>query len=98
MRRTKDKLAGPASLVYIAGNVSEAEKIERTLTECGIDYAVGLEPFTKSSALGTVFGGAYAGAFFYVAASHHEQCANLLKRNGLTDTVEMDESVMQGEG
>lgn len=97
MRRTRDELAGPVSLVYIAGNVVEAQQVERTFTERGLDYAVSLEPFTKSSTLGAVFGGTYAGAFFYVSAMQRAQCVKLLKDSGLSDTVEWDESVTQGE-
>ena len=98
MRRSKDERPGPLSLVYIAGNVVEAQKVERALTERGIEYEVNLEPFMKSSAVAAVFGGTYAGAFFRVPSSQHSLCRDLLHAQGLRDTVSLDESVMQGEG
>ena len=62
-RRTEDELADlSARLVYIAGNMTAAETAERLLSEQGIDYAVGLEPFTTTS----ILGGEYMGLFIYV--------------------------------
>jgi len=98
-RRTVQEFSGtPLDLVYIAGNSMDAEKAERALTEQGIDYALSLEPFMKSSALGTVFGGTYAGVFFFVPAGQHGLCRNLLKEQGLADTVSPDEMLENTDG
>jgi hypothetical protein len=83
-----EELSGtPLKPVYIAGNMADAERAERVLTERGIDYAVSLEPFTNSSAMGAVLGGTYAGLFFYVPAAQHESSRALLSANGFVDTI-----------
>lgn len=85
-RRTPDELAGvPLSLVYIAGNLVDAEAVERTLTDSGIDYMVRLEPFTTTS----VLGGVHIGLFVYVPGEQHRLCRELLESKGLTDTVDL---------
>ena len=94
MRRSADQLPGSLSLVYIAGNVAEAEKAERTLTEHGVDYALSLEPFASTSVM---LVGEHTGLFVYVPAAQHRSCREMLERNGLTDTVGLDESVVHGE-
>ena len=87
-RRTAEEFSGtPLGLAYIAGNTVDAEKVERALTECGIDYMLSLEPFMKSSALGTVFGGTYAGVFFFVPATQHESCRDFLRSKGFADAI-----------
>ena len=89
MRRSADQLPGSLSLVYIAGNVAEAEKAERTLTEHGVDYALSLEPFASTSLMRV---GEHTGLFVYVPAAQHRSCLEMLKRNGLTDTVGLEEA------
>ena len=98
MRRGADELSSPLSLVYIAGNVVDTEKAERALTEHGIDYTLRLEPFMKSSMLGTVFGGTYAGVFFFVPASQHGLCRDLLREQGLADTVSPEANMENTDG
>jgi hypothetical protein len=94
-RRTADELAGtPLSLVYIADNTVDAHKAERVLTGQGIDYTLSLEPFACTSVL---LVGERTGLFVYVPAAQHRSCRELLEQNGLTDTVEPDESVMHGD-
>ncbi len=94
-RRTDDGLAGtPLSLVYIADNVTDACKAERILTGRGIDYTLSLEPFASTSVMLVA---ERTGLFVYVPTSQHRACRELLERNGLTDTVAMDESVVHGE-
>lgn len=94
-RRTADELSGtPLSLVYIAGSVGDAEKAERALTEHGVDYVLSLEPFASTSVMRT---GEHVGLFVYVPTAQHRSCREMLERNGLADTVGLDESVMYGE-
>ena len=90
MRRSADQLPGSLSLVYIAGNVAEAEKAERTLTEHGVDYALSLEPFASTSLMRV---GEHTGLFVYVPAALYRSCLEMLERNGLTDTVGLEEAL-----
>jgi len=96
-RRTNEELAGtPLSLVFIAGNLADAEAAEQRLTEMGVDYALSLEPFTTLS----LMGGEYTGLFVYVPTAQHRFCREMLERHGLTDTVEPEssESVERSHG
>jgi hypothetical protein len=89
-KRTADQLSGtPLSLVYIADNTVDALKAERVLSEQGIDYTLSLEPFASASVL---LVGERTGLFVYVPAAQHRLCVDLLDRNGLKDTVDMDEA------
>ena len=84
-RRTLDELdQAHLKLVYIAGNVTDAQAAEACLMEMGLDYAVNLEPFTTTSLLG----GVYTGAFIYVPAGRHPECRSRLEACGLTDTID----------
>jgi len=88
-RRTADELADVSlSLVYIAGNLVDAKAAERWLTEAGIEYTLGVEPFTTQS----VLGGEHMGLFVYVPTTQHRRCRDFLESHGLTDTVELDSS------
>lgn len=75
------------SLVYIAGNTADAARAERVLTEQGLDYVLSLEPFVSASPVWT---GERMGLFVYVPTALHRSCRDLLERNGLTDTVDLD--------
>ena len=98
-RRTAEEFSGmPLGLVYIAGNTVDAEKVERALTECGIDYTLSLEPFMKSSALGTIFGGTYAGVFFFVPSAQHENCRDFLGSKGFEDAIGPEVSLENTHG
>jgi hypothetical protein len=86
-RRTAEELADtPLSLVYIAGNVADAEAAERWLTEAGIDYTLSVEPFRTQSFLS----GEYMGLFLSVSTAQHRTGRDLLRAHGLTDTVELE--------
>ena len=98
-RRTAEEFSGtPLGLVYIAGNPVDAERVERALTECGIDYTLSLEPFMKSSAMGTVFGGTYAGVFFFVPTARHESCRDFLGSKGFADAIGPEASLENTHG
>ena len=89
-RRTVDELTGtPLNLVYIAGNVTEAEEAERCLTDAGVDYALSLEPFTTP--FRRVLGWEYTGLFFYVPTPQHPFAQRLLEGRGLGDTVPLEQ-------
>jgi hypothetical protein len=77
--------------VYIAGNTVDAENVERTLTEHGIDYALSLEPFASTSMMRP---GDHTGLFVYVPTTQHRACRDMLERSGLTDTVGLDEALL----
>jgi len=91
-RRTAEELSGMSlSLVYIAGNMVDAGKVERTLTDHGVDYALSLEPFASTSVMR---GGEHMGLFVYVPTAQHRACRDMLERSGLTDTVGLDEALL----
>jgi hypothetical protein len=65
-------------LVYIAKRLREALKLEKLLTESGLDYLV--EPDRYSG--GLVFRSERVGAFFYVAQEAGQPTRHLLAQNG----------------
>jgi hypothetical protein len=87
-RRTAEELSGtPLSLLYIAGNLSEAKRVEDILSGHGIDYTLTLQPFVKTSFLGIIFGGSYMGLYVLVPTAQHRFCAELLHARGLRDAI-----------
>ena len=91
-RRPTEELSEMSlSLVYIAGNTVDAEKVERTLTEHGVEYALSLEPFASTSMMRP---GDHTGLFVYVPAAQHRACRDMLERSGLTDTVSLHEALL----
>lgn len=86
-RLASDQFHGPLDLVYIAGNLSDAERAERTLTREGVDYALSMEDFSRGWVLGSILGGVYKGLFFFVPTLYHRRAANALEAAGLTDTI-----------
>jgi len=90
-RRMAEEFSGtPLGLVYIVGNTVDAGKVERTLTEQGVDYALSLEPFASTSMMRP---GDHTGLFVYVPTAQHRACREMLERSGLTDTVGLDEAL-----
>ena len=76
--------------VYIAGRVSEAERVEDALARHGVDYAVDIEPFLRR-VLG-LFTSEYAGAAFYVSAGQAAFARSTLLAAGLTQGIADDET------
>jgi len=76
--------------VYIAGRVSEAERVESVLTQHGIDYTVDIEPFLRRI-LG-VFTSQYSGAAFYVLAGQAAIARSVLIAAGLNQGIADDEA------
>ena len=80
------------TLIYIAGNVVEAERAEGALAGCEMDYALNIEPFTTTS----LFGGTRQGLFVYVSKELAEKGRQCLEANGITDTIDLKELEEQG--
>ena len=74
-------------LVYIAGNMVEAERVERVLSDCRIDYALNIDSYSGTSPLS----GIYDGLFVYVAPDKAEESRQSLQAHGLRDTVNLSE-------
>lgn len=68
--------------VYIAGRLSEAKRVERTLSERGVDYAVEIEAF-RTNLLGFL-PTEYEGVAFYVPSRQASLCRRALQDSGLT--------------
>ncbi len=76
---------GP-ELIYIAGNLVDAEHVESALGGHQIDYAMNIENYEKNSFLG----GTYPGVFFYVSDSDAHRSRECLHAQGFTDTISPD--------
>lgn len=88
-RRTLEEFEGEQpTLVYIVGNMGEAEAVERLLNQEKVDYALSLEPFVTTSLLG----GSYTGLFVYVPFQDYERSRQYFEAQGLMDTVDLKES------
>ena len=68
--------------VYIAGRLSEAKRVEHTLSGRGIDYAVEIESF-RTNLLGFL-PTKYEGVAFYVPSRQASFCRCILQEAGLT--------------
>jgi vacuolar-type H+-ATPase subunit E/Vma4 len=66
------------ALIYIAKKLNEALRLEKLLTDAGLDYLV--EPDKYSG--GIIFQSERVGAFFYVAPGDETLAKDTLKRNG----------------
>ncbi len=66
------------ALIYIAKRLREALKLEKVLTEAGVDYLV--EPDTYSG--GIIFHTQRVGAFFYVAPESEAIARHVLEQHG----------------
>ncbi len=73
-------------LVYIAGNVVDAEHVETALSEIQIDYAMNVEPYANNSFLEST----YHGVFFYVSEGDAPRSRECLHVHGFTDTVALE--------
>ena len=74
--------------VYIAGRLSEATLVEKTLTEHGVDYAVDLEPF-RLLVLG-LFPSEHTGVGFYVLSGQADYARRALLEAGVRTGIEED--------
>ena len=74
--------------IYLAGELTEAKRVEEILSVNGINYAVEVEPYVRLS----VFSSEYAGAAFYVLSGQADFCKQVLFEAGLKVGIE-DKSV-----
>ena len=65
------------TMIYIAGRLSEAKRVEEILSENAVDYAVDIEPF-QSRVLG-IIPVEYEGVGFYVLTAHAELSRRVLR-------------------
>lgn len=65
-------------LIYIARRLSEAQTLERVLSERAVDYLVEADEYTG----GVIFRRVRVGAFFYVARRDLERAQAALIQNG----------------
>jgi hypothetical protein len=79
------------SLVYIAGNLSDARKAEQVLNDRSVDFAISLDKFVTDSWLGRIIGDEYTGLFFSVPTNQHRWCRKWLEEAGLRDTVPLQD-------
>lgn len=66
-------------LVYIAGALAEAQRIEALLDAQQADYTIEVEQYRA----GVIFASVRAGAFFYVLPETAERCREILRQAGL---------------
>lgn len=79
MRREPDHFGDQdLPLIYVAKKLKESLRLEKLLTDAGLDYLV--EPDNYSG--GLIFRSQRVGAFFYVAPSDDAPAREILKRNG----------------
>jgi len=75
--------------VFIAGNLSEAQRIEKLLTDEGIDYAVEVEKFMQTRIF---FTSEHLGATFYVHTGQAPFCRKLLLTHGFSNGILQEDS------
>jgi hypothetical protein len=72
-------------LVFIAGSVPEAERVEALLGENGIDFAVELQQFIRPGLFSSF--DELTGAGFSVISGQAAFCRSLLRERGLTQGI-----------
>jgi len=72
-------------LVFIAGSVREAQRVEEVLTQQGFEFAVEIEPFVRYVL--EVFPSEHEGAAFYVLSGRSAYCRRALAAAGLASGV-----------
>lgn len=82
----EDFLDQGVSRVYIAGDLGEAARVEKTLTVQSLDYMVVVEPYSKL--LLGFFPSDYAGAGFYVLSDQAALARAVLLAAGLREGIE----------
>jgi hypothetical protein len=76
------------AIVYVAGRLQEAKRVEEILSASGVDYAVDVEPFE-----GRVLGirTEYEGLGFYVSSVQADFCRLALRKAGLVQGLVEEE-------
>jgi len=76
--------------VYLAAHLSEAKRVEETLTKGGVDHAVALETYLKQ--VYPLFAlGVHVGASFFVASAQAALARNTLLAGGLKAGIEEED-------
>lgn len=71
-------------LIQVSRRMRDATKVEALLTEAGIDYAVGAEPYVARMLF--IFPTERYGAFFYVRPERAEEARAMLRAKGMQVT------------
>jgi len=66
------------ALIYVAKRLKEALRLEKFLTEAGVDYLVETDTYSG----GVLFKSERVGAFFYVAPGTEEQVRTVMSGGG----------------
>ena len=87
------------SRIYIAGGVAEANRVEDVLVRHGIDYAVEVEPYRKSTlTVLTLFSsGVYPGVAFFVLSGQAAFARVALRDAGLKAGIQDDEREVKSQ-
>jgi len=87
MRREPDYFGDhPLALIYIAKRLTEALRLEKVLSDGGVEYAV--EPDTYKG--GVIFSSQRIGAFFYVLPDAVDSAREVMVRSGFRMNQEQD--------
>jgi hypothetical protein len=68
------------SLVFVAKKLKEALRLEKLLTDLGLDYLVETDKYSG----GIIFRSERVGAFFYVAPDHENAVREAMQRDGFS--------------
>jgi hypothetical protein len=74
-------------MVHMARTVDEAERVEATLTDAGIDYVIEMEPYMDVGIAVLLPTTERQGASFYVLAGQAAYCRTLLNEAGLSQDL-----------
>lgn len=76
------------SLIFIAANVVQAERVEDILTRKGIDYAIVMEPYRR---IGLISTSELNGIAFYILSGQAQYCIHLLESEGLSSGLTLEQ-------
>jgi hypothetical protein len=77
-------------LVYVAGTLAEAQRVEKALSDAGVDFTIGPEEF-RQGLFSHVTDSVHTGAGFFVIKGQAQYCRELVRRAGLrAGVVEAD--------
>jgi len=71
----------------LASTPQEAEEIEKTLDEAGMDYTFDITPLPREGVFSVLFGSPKEGVMFLVPTEDFDSCITLLDKAGLSHLV-----------
>jgi hypothetical protein len=71
----------------LASTPHEAQEIEKTLDDAGMDYTFDITPLSQEGVFDILFGSPKEGVIFLVPTENFESCIRLLKEAGLSHLV-----------